>query len=77
MFDNLKHVTRSIGAAGTYLADRMEHGAIEANADDAIALAKKVAVLRQEGGLACELFNSFQNGKKVVLTIEPEEPEEE
>ena len=70
MFDNLKHVTRSIGSAATYVADRMEHANIEANAEDALALAKKISTLQQEGGLAISLFNSFQSGKKITLTLE-------
>lgn len=73
MFDNLKCVTRSMGAAATYVADRMEHANVEANVDDALQLAKKVSALQAEGGLAVNLFNSFQNGKKVVLTLEEEE----
>ena len=70
MFDNLKCVTRSIGSAATYVADRMEHANIESNADDALALAKKINNLQTEGGLAISLFNSFQSGKKVTLTLE-------
>lgn len=70
MFDNLKCVTRSVGATGAYIADRLEHARIEANADDAISLAKKVNNLQNEGGLAVSLFNSFQQGKQVVLTLE-------
>ena len=73
MFDNLKCVTRSLGATGAYIADRLEHAGIEANADDAMSLAKKVSVLQEQGGLAIQLFNSFQNGKKVVLTLDEEE----
>lgn len=73
MFDNLKHVTRAMGSAASYVADRMEHAQVEANCDDAVALAKKVNTLRSEGGLAVQLFNSFQNGKRVVLTLEDEE----
>ena len=78
MFDNLKHVTRSIGASASYVADRLEHAQVEANVDDAITLAKKVNTLRAEGGLAVSLFNSFQTGKRVELTIEdiPQEEEE-
>lgn len=70
MFDNLKCVTRSLGAVGTYVADRMDHAGIEANADDALTIAKKVASLQQEGGVAISLFNSFQQGKRFTLTIE-------
>lgn len=70
MFDNLKHVTRSIGSAASYVADRMEHAQVEANVDDALTLSKKINNLQAEGGLAVSLFNSFQNGKKVVLTLE-------
>lgn len=70
MFDNLKCVTRSLGAAGTYLADRMEHANVEANCDDAISIAKKVKTLKSEGSLACQLFNSFQKGKQFNLEIE-------
>lgn len=70
MFDNFKCVTRAAGAAGTYLADRMEHANVEANADDALTLSKKISTLQQEGGLAISLFNSFQSGKKVTLTLE-------
>ena len=73
MFDNLKCVTRSVGATGAYIADRLEHARIEANADDAISLAKKVNNLQNEGGLAVQLFNSFQQGKQVVLTLEENE----
>ena len=72
MFDNLKHVTRSIGSAAAYVADRMEHAQVEANCDDAIALAKKVNTLQEQGGLAVSLFNSFQSGKKISLTLEEE-----
>lgn len=70
MFDNLKHVTRSIGSGCSYVADRLEHAQVEANVDDAIALAKKMNSLQQEGGLAISLFNSFQSGKKISLTLE-------
>lgn len=70
MFDNFKCVTRSVGAAATYVADRMEHAAVEANVDDAITLAKKVSNLQEQGGLAISIFNSFQSGKKVTLTLE-------
>lgn len=73
MFDNFKCVTRSVGAAGSYIADRMEHANVEANVDDALSLAKKINNLQAEGGLAVSLFNSFQNGKKVVLTLEENE----
>ena len=73
MFDNLKCVTRSVGTTGAYIADRLEHARIEANVDDAMSLAKKVSALQAEGGLAIQLFNSFQNGKKVVLTLDEEE----
>ena len=73
MFDNLKCVTRSLGATATYVADRLEHANVEANVDDAMSLAKKVSALQAEGGLAIQLFNSFQNGKKVVLTLDEEE----
>ena len=73
MFDNLKCVTRSIGTAGAYIADRLEHARIEANVDDALSIAKKVSTLQQEGGLAVSLFNSFQNGKKITLALEEEE----
>ncbi len=73
MFDNLKHITRACGCAASYVADRMDHANIEANADDALALAKKVASLQNEGGLAISLFNSFQSGKRVSLTLEEEE----
>ena len=77
MFDNLKNVTRSIGTACAYAADRLEHAAIEANADDAMSLSKKVNTLKGEGVLACQIFNSFQNGKKFTLTVEIPEEEEE
>lgn len=79
MFDNLKCVTRSIGATGSYIADRLEHARIEANADDAISLSKKVNSLKSEGSFACQLFNSFQKGKLLTLEIEdiPEENEED
>lgn len=70
MFDNFKRVTAAVGAAGVFLADRMEHAGIEANADDALTIAKKVASLQQEGGVAISLFNSFQQGKRFTLTIE-------
>lgn len=73
MFDNFKCITRAAGAAGTYLADRMEHAGVEANAEDALALAKKITHLQEEGGLAVAFFNAFQNGKKVTLTLEEEE----
>ena len=73
MFDNLKCVTRSIGAAGSYAADRLEHAQVEANVDDALSIAKKIANLQQEGGLAVQIFNSFQNGKKITLTLDEEE----
>ena len=73
MFDNLKCVTRSVGTTGAYIADRLEHARIEANVDDALSIAKKIANLQQEGGLAISLFNSFQNGKQVVLTLDEEE----
>lgn len=73
MFDNLKCITRAAGAAGVYLADRMEHANTEANADDALALSKKITTLKAEGGMAISLFNAFQNGRKVILTIEDEE----
>ena len=76
MFDNLKQVSRSIGSAASYVADRMEHAQIEANCDDAISLAKKVNALKTEGGLAIQLFNSFQSGKKVTLTLETLEENE-
>ena len=66
-------MTRSLGASGTYIADRLEHANTEANVDDALVLAKKIANLQQEGGLAVQLFNSFQNGKKITLTLEEEE----
>ena len=72
MFDNLKCVTRSIGAAGSYAADRLEHARVEANVDDALSIAKKIANLQNEGGMAVQLFNSFQQGKQVVLTLEEE-----
>jgi len=72
MFDNLKHVTRSLGVTASYVADRMEHAAIEANCEDALSLAKKIDRLQNEGGLAIELFNSFQQGKKVTLSLEEE-----
>lgn len=75
MFDNLKCVTRSIGATGTYIADRLEHANIEANADDSLQIAKKVNALQQEGGLAVQLFNSFQSGKRFTLTVEDTEEE--
>lgn len=70
MFDNLKCVTRSIGSCATYVADRLDHAGIEANADDALAISKKITTLQQEGGLAVSLFNSFQSGKKVTLTLD-------
>jgi hypothetical protein len=73
MFDNLKCVTRSVGSAASYVADRMEHAQVEANVDDALQLAKKIDRLQSEGGLAVSLFNSFQNGKKIVLTLEENE----
>lgn len=73
MFDNLKHVTRSIGAASAYVADRLEHAQVEANVDDSIALAKKVNTLQEQGGLAVSLFNSFQQGKRITLTLEENE----
>lgn len=73
MFDNLKRVTRSLGATAAYVADRLEHANVEANVDDAMSLAKKVSALQEQGGLAIQLFNSFQNGKKVVLTLDEEE----
>lgn len=73
MFDNLKHVTRSIGSGCAYIADRLDHAQVEANCDDAIAIAKKMNSLQQEGGLAVSLFNSFQSGKKVTLTLEENE----
>lgn len=72
MFDNLKCVTRSLGAAGSYVADRLEHANVESNVDDALTIAKKVTQLQSEGGLAIHLFNSFQNGKKFILTIDEE-----
>ena len=72
MFDNLKCVTRSLGATGAYIADRLEHAGIEANADDAMSLAKKVSVLQEQGGLAIQLFNSFQQGRRITLTLEEE-----
>ena len=70
MFDNLKCVTRSVGTTGAYIADRLEHARVEANVDDAMSLAKKINALQEEGGLAISLFNSFQSGKKVTLTLE-------
>lgn len=70
MFDNLKHVTRSIGSGCSYIADRLDHAQVEANVDDALSLAKKMNTLQQEGGLAVSLFNSFQQGKKITLTLE-------
>lgn len=70
MFDNFKCITAAAGAAGKYIADRMEHASIEANADDALALAKKVNHLQEEGGLAVSIFNSFQSGKKINITLE-------
>lgn len=72
MFDNFKCVTRSFGAAATYVADRMEHANTEANVDDSLALAKKIKTLQEEGGLAVSLFNSYQLGKRVTLTLEEE-----
>ena len=70
MFDNLKCVTRSLGSAATYVADRLEHANVEANVDDSLQIAKKVNALQAEGGLAVQLFNSFQQGKRFVLTLE-------
>lgn len=70
MFDNLKCITRSFGAAATYVADRLEHANVESNVDDSMQIAKKVNALQQEGGLAVQLFNSFQQGKRFVLTLE-------
>ena len=72
MFDNLKCITRSLGASGTYIADRLEHANTEANVDDALSIAKKVSNLQQEGGLAVQLFNAFQRGKTFQLTLEEE-----
>lgn len=70
MFDNFKRVTAAVGAAGVFLADRMEHANVEANANDALTIAKKITHLQEEGGLAVNLFNSFQQGKRFTLTIE-------
>ena len=72
MFDNLKCVTRSVGTTGAYIADRLEHARIEANIDDALSIAKKVSNLQQEGGLAVQIFNSFQQGRRITLTLEEE-----
>ena len=70
MFDNLKRVTRSLGATAAYVADRLEHANVEANVDDAMSLAKKVSALQEQGGLAIQLFNSFQQGRRITLTLE-------